>query len=191
MRPSGQPLTSSVPLYPGKSPLVPRGGETGPFPSGPPQTRKRTGRSAYPSVLLLNASHTLFDRPKPCATRPRIVFHFIGRGPQGLFRQEPGQRPAFTFTRRKLARAPARLCPASESPLDYPVLQRVEGYDTELPAGSQGIQCFRQKALDGFEFVIDGDPQRLESPGRRMYAKGIPCPGNGFSNNLREIPSCR
>ena len=67
-----------------------------------------------------------------------------------------------------------RLAAPAQKLLDPPILERVERHDGEPAAGRQQLLGGGEAAIELAELVIDGDPQRLERPGRRIL------PGLGF-----------
>ena len=54
--------------------------------------------------------------------------------------------------------------PVAEGLLDAPVFQRVEADHGRPPARPQALRQCRQQALQGAQFVVDRDPQRLKHP---------------------------
>src|SRR5207249_3298613 len=69
-------------------------------------------------------------------------------------------------------RADAATGAIGDEALGAPVLERVEGDDTEPAVGAQHVPRGRQRAVELVELVVDGDPDRLEdAPGRMAGAE--------------------
>ncbi len=69
---------------------------------------------------------------------------------------------------RQLGRADAAATLGLEEPLDDPVLERVVAEDDEAAPGSEEVEGGCQTGRQRVELLVDGDPQRLEDPGRGM-----------------------
>ena len=51
---------------------------------------------------------------------------------------------------------------STHEPLHNPVFQRMKTDNRETPAGCENFKCRIESCGNFFEFVIDGDPDRLE-----------------------------
>ena len=71
---------------------------------------------------------------------------------------------------RELRRAHASARARGEEPLDAAVLERVERDRRQPSAGREQLPGRRQRRVELRQLVVDGDPQRLERPARRMTA---------------------
>src|SRR5207249_5976096 len=88
----------------------------------------------------------------------------------------------------EVRRADAAALELLEEALHDPVLERMEGDHRETPAGSQHLECGRQRFLELAELVVDGDAKSLEHALGRMAVAESRRRRDRGADDLDELP---
>ena len=91
---------------------------------------------------------------------------------------------------RLFRRAGAALGPAAELVFDEPVLQAVERDDAQPPARRKAAENGLEPLVEGVEFAVDCDAQRLETAAGRVFVFAALGRGHGGGNELRQLQRC-
>src|SRR5207302_1327644 len=101
--------------------------------------------------------------------------------------ERPNHRLLAAHADREVRRALTAALEASHPSLDDPVLERVEADHRDTSSRAEHLERGRQRCLQGAEFVVDGDPQRLEDTLRRMTVAEAGRRRDGGADRLDEV----
>src|SRR5260221_4561474 len=100
------------------------------------------------------------------APSPGVGGDLRRRGDDSLWDDEPKPRAPAADTDRRLGRARAAAALGLEEPLDDPILERVVAQDDQPATGAEEVERGREPLLERGQFLVHGDAQGLEDPGR-------------------------